>query len=1145
MLCQSTVPGVIALAVFRTSMVLMSFAIPANELRAQSTFGTILGTVTDNSGGFVSKANVKVTSTDENTSRTVVTNSNGDFEFVNMKPGHYKIEVSALGFGDFVASGLALAARQTLRVDARLQVGQFSTVLGVESTSAGVIATDTQTIQSSLDGEVLLSLPGNIRAGGNTSPFPLIAVLPGVQPDDNGNYSIHGGNAAMAEFSLDGISTTSVITHVPIFDAFPSLESIAEIKVQGVGNTAEFGEMASVTTISRSGTNELHGDLFWYHQNRALDAMAFGQKTKPQKVGNDFGASMSGPVLIPGLYNGKNKTFFFGTFEGLRFPQGQTIHNTVPTEALRQGDFSRSGGVIKDLLTEQPFPDNQVPASRISPVAQGFLALYPLPNAGDLNRVHFANYIDNRDASYNTNQYDARVDHYITPKMSIFGRWTWKGEAFLLPLDLLVPSLQVGFSQKLFVFSWNATVRPNLINEFRFGFTLWPVYNTLPFDGVKFTNSLGLEGVGPRFPFNGIPFLYISGYDAIYGIHNSTGLSSTYQWTDNVTWTVGRHTVRIGSDIRRVRDMVPHNFSPGENYGSYNFFGSFSGDPFADFLLGIPHDTQIDNNQHEASGRSVQYAAYAQDAFRAGPKLTFEYGLRWDYDPAFTDAFGNLGNFVPSPAKSGSVIYPDGAQSLLAPVFLQSFNACPAPPANGAPCTPVLSARQAHLPEGLKTTSMRLEPRFGFAYRPFASGKTVVRGGFGIHDNPSLGSIFNALTGTLQSNQLTYINVAPDGGPIFQWPQIRAPGNGLIPPLGTANFSTAVQTHWKDPYTMQWNLSIDRDLGFNTGLRISYIASATRDLVWWPNLNQSSYSKQYYASQQLSSRPFPNWGDVGFQAVGANANYQSGQVEVSHRFRHGLMFNSAYTLAKSLADNQGAAPGPYFSSEARFYTAMDSQNRRGDYGDVSATRRHRWISTAVYDLPFGRGRSLLSHGSRFVESLIGGWRLSNIFLIQTGTYDTPFFLGGDPSGTGSFNFAAQRADRIKSGSLANPTANQWVDPTAFVCPGTPGWTSGQPCTIGSNPGSDLPPLGRFGNSGVGVVLGPGTINLSTGLSKTFAVAERIRLKLEGSFTNVLNHVNLEDPQMFISFPGFGQITSARSSDFGGNRTGQVSARIEF
>jgi hypothetical protein len=802
--------------------------------------------------------------------------------------------------------------------------------------------------------------------------------------------------------------------------------------------------------------------------------------------------------------------------------------------------------MVNDPLNGEPFPHDLIPRNRISSVARGFLTLYPLPNAGDLNQVHAANYIDNRDNSSNSNQYDARIDHYLTPKVSVLGRWSWKSIDGHNSQNLLVPAETANDNYKLGVVSWNWTMRPNLINEFRFGVTLNSFNQKLPFDGARFTDALGLVGVGPTFPFNGLPWLNITGYQSLSTWRGNLGFEShTYQWNNNTTWTLGRHTVKFGFDIRRLRGVSPNVYIPGDTYGYYNFTGAFSGDPFADFLLGLPHDTAIDNLRLDNDGRSVHYGVFAQDAFRITPRLNLEYGLRWEYHPAYTDAAGDIGNFDPNYPKSGAVIYPDGARNLLASQYLASFNACPAPPANGAPCTPVLSARQAHLPEGLRTAPARVVPRFGFAFRPSSNDKTVLRGGFGLYHTPSLGSIYYPMTGTLQADTQNYPNIAANGSPIFQWPQIRPP-NIVVPPLGTANFAAGDEMHWREPYTMQWNFSIDRDLGFNTALRVSYVGQGTRDLVWGPNLNQSYYSTRYYVSQPLSSRPFPNWGTVIINETTAHMNYQSGQIEVSRRFQHGLTFNSTYTLAKNLADNQGPVPlGGFAFEDGNVVGAVDLYNRRAQYGEVWGTRRHRWITTAVYELPFGRRRAFLAHANRLAQALLGGWRLSHIFLIQSGPYETPFFGFGDPSGTGGGSFTRQHPDRIKGGSLPHPNANQWIDPTAFVCPGTPGWTSGQPCTIGDNPGTDLPPIGRFGNSGIGVVAGPGTINLSTGLGKTFAITERIKLKLEASFTNIFNHVNLNDPQLAIDAPSFGQITSARGSDFGGYRTGQVSARIAF
>ena len=254
----------------------------AGPVFAQSTFGTVLGTVKDSSGAAVPSAKVTLTNTDENTAHETKTSNSGNYQFENQLPSHYSVRVVANGFETFTATNLLLVSRQTLRVDADLQVGQMSQVVSVEATEEGVIATDTQEIQATFDPQKLLNLPANIRANGNTSPYQLIQVLPGVQADDSGNFSIQGGIPSQTQYSLDGISITDVTGNQPLSNAFPSTESIAEIKVQGVGNTAEYGQVGDVTTISKSGTNQFHGDLFWYTQNAAMNAINFGQTHQTQ-----------------------------------------------------------------------------------------------------------------------------------------------------------------------------------------------------------------------------------------------------------------------------------------------------------------------------------------------------------------------------------------------------------------------------------------------------------------------------------------------------------------------------------------------------------------------------------------------------------------------------------------------------------------------------------------------------------------------------------------------------------------------------------------------------------------------------------------------------------------------------------------------
>jgi hypothetical protein len=1112
---------------------------------SQSTFGTILGTVKDSSGAVVPNAAVKATNLDENTTRETSTNSNGDYSVLNALPARYSITVSANGFETFTVTDLTLAARQTLRVDGNLKIGQMSQVVSVESTSQGVIATDSQTIQAALDPQ---KMPVNVRANSSTSPYSVIQALPGVQPDNGGGFSIQGGVPSQTQYSLDGISVTDVTGNSPLSNAFPSTESIAEIRVQGVGNTAEYGQVGDITTISKSGSNSFHGGAFWYSQNAALNATGFGVNLKNRLVANDFGFTGGGPVLLPHIYNGRNKTFFYGTYEGFRYPQSGTVQDDVPTQAMRNGNFGAelaSGASIKDPVNGGTFAGNAIPTARISAVALKILSLYPLPNSGDTSKFHKANYVVNTDQSKHSDQYDIRVDQVFSAKQNIFGRWTSKNINAMSSNDLLVPSSSNPDNYHLLTLAHNYSVKANLYNEARFGFTRNDSGNSNPFDGRAFSQSLGLQGL-PGLPafFNGLPDISINnltglGADRLEGITHGR----TYQAVDNVSWLKGRHSLKFGFDYRHIEAITPLGFLGGDNYGAFSFNGGFTGAPFADFLLGIPTNTAFDNVQMDNDGITNHYNAYVQDSFRVSEKLTLEYGLRWEFHPGYHDASGNIGNFDPSYAKSGAIIYPDGYASLLDP-GLASTNPCPLGQktggsiVNGAPCEPVLSASQAGLPQSLRTAPNRFMPRFGFAYRPFGN-KTVFRGGFSLYNTEVLGSIYYALTGTLQSATNTYNNSITNGVPAIQWPNVKTGASGVsVGANGTYYFGTANQIDYKDPYSEQWNFSIDHDLGNNTGLRVSYIGMATRDLVWAPNINQSTYSTTYFLAQPLSSRPFPNWGVVNTRANGANASYNAAQVEFSHRYNAGLGFNSSYTFSKNLADNQGYTPAGFAGENAGGRT-MDALNLKHEYGPVYASRRNRWITSAIYELPVGKGRQFMSHANRWADVLIGGWQVNSIFLWQSGPFLTPYFKGGDPSGTGSGIIGrAQAPDLAGNPTLSNPSANGWFNVAAYACPGGN-------CLIGTNPATTPAPIGRFGSAGIGTVVGPGTVNVNAGLSKYFVITERVKMKIEGSFTNILNHTNLGDPVLNITNSSAGQITSSRGSDFGGARTGQVGARIDF
>ena len=1118
------------------------------QAMAQSTLGVVLGNVTDPSGAAIGGAKIRIVNLGENVPRETVGADNGAYEFQNVKAGNYSVSVSKPGFKAFFLKKAILDSRQTLRVDARLEIGEVTQVVEV-SAAAGLIATDSPAISSSLTPEKVASLPANFRASTNTSPYNLLQTLPGVQADNGIGVAIQGGVPAQTESSSDGISITSVTGNSPNRNLFPSIESISEIRVQGVGNSAEFGQPGDITIISKNGTNNYHGALFWYHQNRAFDARTFGIPILAAKVSNNFGGTIGGPVRIPKLYNGTNKTFFQFAWESLRFPRQSTVANTLPTDRLRNGDFTAEGVTVRDPVTGQPFPGNVIPSSRINPVAKAIIPFYPKINIGDGSRRSVNNFIENREANIESNQYDLRIDQTIGTKHSLFGRYTWKQNPTIGPNNLSLPSDTNKADLQQLVASHTWTIRPNLLNELRGGYSYSESRTEFPFDGRAFTNSLNLKDIQKDIFFNGLPNFGIDQYQGFNKGRPGFGISKNIQLIDNLTWIKGKHTFKFGGDIRKLQAESALGFTTGNNYGDFSFNGAFTGNSWGDFLLGTPASSQIAVVSSDNDGRATHYKFYAQDSWRISPKLTIEAGLRWEFHPGYYDAGFNIANFDRTVPRTGRVVIMSDpkARTLVAPGAITSFNGCPGNPINGIPCTPIVTAAEANLPEGLRQNYYtQFLPRLGLAYR--LDNKTTIRASAGLYNMITLGSVFFSLTGTVQSDVRFFNNVGSDGKPIFTLPETRTPGSGIrAGAVGSFEFRTANQIDFRPPQMTQWSLSIDRQLNNTTGLRLSYIGNKSSHMPWAPDLNQMPSDTRFFSQRPNTDRPFPNWGLIFSRDAGANSNYNSFQAEVNRRFAKGLSFTSAYTWAKSLADNAGPNPGG-FAGETGGGRVTNSYNRAGDRGDVYAFRRHRGLLNLVYELPFGKGRSFMSNSNRFIDTILGGWQISSIVTLQSGPFMTPTVSVGDPSGTLAASRGAQRPDRVGAafGSVSDPTAAQWLNRSDFFCPGrAPGAANQYDCIVGVVPGRDLAPLGRFGNSGVGIVVGPGTFGWNMGMMKQIRITEKVSFRLEGSFTNVPNWTNLGDPVLNVNDNAFGVIRGARGVDFGAGRSGQVGARLQF
>jgi len=844
----------------------------------------------------------------------------------------------------------------------------------------------------------------------------------------------------------------------------------------------------------------------------------------------------------------------------MRYRTQTVLHETVPTQAMWNGDFSnvfQNDGVtpvIVNQLNGTPFPGDAIPAAQINTVATKIQPFYPLPNSGNPNAfVEGAiNYVKNVPNPILSDQFDIRIDHTINSKQNMFGRWTYKNIRTVNPsaTDELLPSENDWEHDNQIVVAHNYAITPNLINELRVGLSRGNHGGTFPFDGATFMQTVGLNlgppnGLGPHFGPGGFPEFAFerSGITRIFHSQINPLLSNNLQFSENLTWTKGKHTMKFGFDLRKLQLTNVWSDTNADDYGDFYFNGEYTNLDFAEFLLGVPYYTYVVHTPGLIDGKTTHYYGYAGDTFRATQKLTLDAGVRISRLPPFIDPI-NLTNFDPSVPGTGRVIFSSDPRSLAAtqPLFAQAVNLCNTPnqipnypgPNPAIPCTPFLTSTQAGWPKGLRDTYTDGAPRIGFAFRPFADNKTVVRGGIGIFDVTTLGSVFYSVAGVHDGFLAAYENPGScaSAGACFEFPAVAS--SSTLSGYGSQNYRTANQLDKKDPYSIQWNLTVERVLHGNTALRVSYIANRGDQLTWGPDLNQRLPSAD--PSGNPNPIPFPAFRSIYSRNGGAVSTYESMQTEVIHKYSHGLTFQSTWTWARNLADTE-SWPGSVFSGEVTGFQ-MNSYNLRGDYGNVGGTRKHRWITTMVDELPIGKGRRLLGNANGVLNGFVGGWRLSTIFLAQTGPFLTPF-LQYDTSENSHAGF--NRPDVFGQPNLSNPTPQRWFNANVFACPGE---AEGQDlsgvqlnCTTG--------PIGRFGNSHTGTLIGPKTVNFSLGLGKSFRVTERFTVKFESSFTNVPNHINYDDPGNNLTDGQFGQVTSARSGDAGGSRVGQLALRIEF
>ncbi|HLJ13227.1 MAG TPA: carboxypeptidase regulatory-like domain-containing protein [Bryobacteraceae bacterium] len=1059
----------------RTSSVcfsLLFFLLPA-ALLAQGTV-TIYGTVNDPTGGAV--ANVSITATNEATgqSRQTLSGADGNYVIPDLPIGTYKLTAQATGFKTFVQQGIQVQVNENRRVPIQLALGTVTENVTVQAEVAQV-ETRSGALKDVIDSHRIVELPLNGR-----NPLQLQYLVAGsggitaAGQAENDSVSINGSRANANNYTLDGADN-----HDPFFDTpsvFPNPDALDEFSLQTSSYSADQGRNAGalMTAVTKSGTNQLHGTLFEFVRNQAFDARNFFANTVSPFHRNQFGSTVGGPIR-------KDKTFFFGSYQGTRqnsSPGTQTP--TVFTAAERSGDFSAMAKALKDPLGGT-FPGNVIPASRISqPVLNFMNAFVPLPNTpgGQYTFASQQTIVDD--------QAIGKIDHSLSSKNQLSGRLMYeRNNTNQVVTNTTLP----GFLALIEYRNWNVAINDihtfsaHLVNQFTFGFNdiTREQLPTIPQQKSWVDFGSGIIRSAPG------PIAYDTEVNSYFNAESRYLLDQYrkgFQYSDGIDWSVGSHTLKIGGDLRQSMVDQNQNFQTDPRLV---FAATYTGVPLADFLIGR-ETTFIEGSPNAGKPRTLESDLYIQDDWKVNKRLTLNLGLRWDPFLPFHD----LDNAI-SQVRLGqqSTVFPTAPSGY---VF----------PGDAGVSSTTIPARWANL-----------APRFGFAFDPFGTGKTSIRGAYGIFYSDIRQQAMN----NLSSNEpyAISLNVSqPSGGLVNPYSDTGNPFP-FQPPVTAQekqNFKFFLPlttiTEWdpdfRDARVQQWNFSVQQQLFSDWILTAAYVGSTGNHLFIQNELDPAIYGK---AGATVNARRLlaPNFTSITDMLSVANSSYNALQVTANKRFHHGFTVLVNYTWSKSI--DEGSGDGSQ---------AANPFNIRNSRGVSDFDIPQRFVASFIWQLP-----GVTSHGA-FTRWVAGGWEVNGIVTLQSGT---PFTVtsGVDNSQSG---LNLDRADLVGNPALSGSRSKaqmiqEYFNTAAF--------------TVNA--------LGTFGDAGRNILFGPGTEDVDFGAIKSFNITERYKAQFRAESFNLFNHANLANPNGSVSASNFGTITATATTAAGSPRVLQLALKFMF